>query len=53
MTYQYRVIGNDHNVYTVVKYYVSPTMGQCHVGYLKVAATDEATALRVAREAME
>jgi hypothetical protein len=50
--YEFKSIQEDHGVFTIVKFYRSPNLGVCHVGYLKVAASDEAAALAVARQAM-
>lgn len=50
-TYEYKVISNDQNVFIIVKFYRSQTMGQCHVGYLNVAAQSEQAALEIASQA--
>lgn len=50
--FEFKTISNDNGVFTVVKFYRSPTLGQCHVGYLKVAARSEASALDIAKQAM-
>jgi hypothetical protein len=49
---EFKSIGDDHGVFTIVKFYRSPTLGQCHLGYLKIAAQSEAAALEIARQAM-
>lgn len=51
-TYEFSTISQDGGVFTIVKFYRSPTLGQCHVGYLKIAAQDEASALEIARQAI-
>jgi hypothetical protein len=51
-TYEFNTISKDNGVFTIVKFYRSPTLGQCHVGYLKVAAHSEAAALEITRQAM-
>lgn len=51
-TYEFKVMFCDGNVYTVAKFYRSPNLGQCHLGYLKIASTSESEALRIAKEAM-
>ena len=50
-TYEFKTIDANGGVFTIVKFYRSPTLG-CHVGYLKVAARSEEAALAVARQAM-
>ncbi|MEM5294215.1 hypothetical protein VSR82_07715 [Burkholderia sp. JPY481] len=51
-TYQYKTISEDHGVFMIAKFYRSPNLGECHVGYLKIAAQSEEAALAVARQAM-
>lgn len=51
-TYEFKSITEDHGVFTIAKFYRSPNLGVCHVGYLKVAASSEAAALAIARQAM-
>jgi len=51
-TYEFKTISNDCGVFTIVKFYRSPTLGQCHVGYLNIAAKSEVSALEIARQAM-
>ena len=51
-TYEFKTISADHGVFKVVKFYRSPNLGECHVGYMKIAAHSEEAALAVARQAM-
>ena len=51
-TYEFKTISADRGVFTIVKFYRSPNLGVCHVGYLNVAARSEEAALAVARQAM-
>jgi hypothetical protein len=51
-TYEFKTISNDSGVFLIAKFYRSPTLGQCHVGYLHIAAKSEQAALQIAREAM-
>ena len=49
--YQYKVLCNTGLFYTVIKYYVSRNLGECHESYIKVTANDEASAIEAARVA--
>lgn len=51
-TYEFKTISSNGDVFTIVKFYRSPTLGECHVGYLNIAARSEASALEIAKEAM-
>lgn len=51
-TFQYKSLFNDGGVFTIVKFYRSPNLGECHVDYLKVAAHCEAKAIEIARQAL-
>jgi hypothetical protein len=49
--YQFKTISNDNGVYLVCKFYRS-SIGECHVGYIKIAARDEASAVSIAKQAI-
>jgi len=49
--YQFKTISNDNGVYLVCKFYRG-SLGECHVGYLKIAAQDEQSALSIATQAI-
>jgi len=51
-TYEFKSLSEDRGVFTIVKFYRSPNLGVCHVGYLKVSASNEAAALAIARQAL-
>ena len=50
--YQFKTLSNDNGVFTIVKFYRSANLGECHVGYMKIAARSEAAALEIAAQAM-
>ena len=51
-TYQFKVLFVDGNVRTVVKFYRSATMGECHAGYMKIACDSDEAAIAIAQQAM-
>ena len=51
-TYEFKSIHHDKGVFLVVKFYRSPNLGECHAGYLYVAAPSEGDAIEIARREM-
>jgi hypothetical protein len=52
LEYKFKSMMNDNGVFTIVKFYRSPTLGECHVGYMKIAADSEESAIEIASQAM-